>query len=111
QIGFTSTSFGKPAAANFAFRPPAGAAVVQESTASAGKAAGSALGSDITTRSRVIGNGWLGGARPPLAGGQRPGARPGRPGVRAVRQGERIGGPGPRRLGRGGARHRNRRDL
>ena len=36
QIGFTSISFGKPAAANFAFRPPAGAAVVQGNTGSPG---------------------------------------------------------------------------
>jgi hypothetical protein len=59
QIGFTSISFGKPAAANFAFRTPAGAAVVQEPTGSPGKAAGKAFGSDITTRSGVIGNSWL----------------------------------------------------
>ena len=52
QIGFTSISFGTPAAANFAFRPPAGAAVVQEPTGPSGKAAGTALGSDVTTRSR-----------------------------------------------------------
>ena len=57
QIGFTSISFGKPAAANFAFRPPAGAAVVQESRRVAGQqAAGTALGSDMTTRSGVIGH-------------------------------------------------------
>jgi outer membrane lipoprotein-sorting protein len=59
QIGFTSISFGKPAAANFAFRPPAGAAIMQEPTGSPGKAAGSALGSAVTTRSGVIGDSWL----------------------------------------------------
>ena len=59
QIGFTSILFGKPAAANFAFRPPAGAAVVQEPTGSPGKAVGKALGGDVTTRSGVIGNSWL----------------------------------------------------
>jgi outer membrane lipoprotein-sorting protein len=59
QIGFTSISFGKPAAANFAFRPPAGAAVVQEPTGSPGRAAGKALGGDVTTGSGVIGNSWL----------------------------------------------------
>ena len=37
QVGFTSISFGRPAAANFAFRPPAGAAVVQESTRAIGQ--------------------------------------------------------------------------
>ena len=59
QIGFTSVSFGTPAAANFAFRPPAGATVVQGNAGSGGKAAGSVRGSDITNGARVIGNGWL----------------------------------------------------
>ena len=59
QIGFTSISFGKPAAANFAFRPPAGAAVVRENPGSPGKAAGKALGSGAVAGSGVIGDGWL----------------------------------------------------
>ena len=44
QIGFTSISFGKPAAANFAFRPPAGATVVRDNTGSPGKAASQGTG-------------------------------------------------------------------
>ena len=59
QVGFTSISFGQPAAANFAFRPPAGAAVVRENPGALGNAAGQALGSGITTGSGVIGSGWL----------------------------------------------------
>ena len=47
QIGFTSVSFGKPAAANFAFRPPAGAAVMQGNTGSPGNAPGAAPGSEV----------------------------------------------------------------
>ena len=39
QVGFTSVSFGQPAAANFAFRPPAGATVVRESPGARGNAA------------------------------------------------------------------------
>jgi outer membrane lipoprotein-sorting protein len=59
QIGFTSVSFGKPAAANFAFRPPAGAMVVQGNAGSGGKTAGTLPGSDVTNGPSVIGNGWL----------------------------------------------------
>jgi outer membrane lipoprotein-sorting protein len=59
QIGFTSVSFGKPAAANFAFRPPVGATVMQGNAGSGGKAAGTVPGSDITSGSSVIGKGWL----------------------------------------------------
>jgi outer membrane lipoprotein-sorting protein len=50
QIGFTSISFGTPAAANFAFRPPAGAAVVQGNTAPPGKAAAKAVGKAAVAR-------------------------------------------------------------
>ena len=59
QIGFTSVSFGKPTAANFAFRPPAGAAVMQGNTGSPGKALGAVPGSEVAKESGVIGNGWL----------------------------------------------------
>ena len=59
QIGFTSVSFGKPAAANFAFRPPAGAAVVQGNTRSPGQALGAMPGSKVANGPGVIGNGWL----------------------------------------------------
>ena len=51
QIGFTSISFGKPAAANFAFRPPAGAAVVRENHRVAGQ--GRWQGAGQRRRSRV----------------------------------------------------------
>ena len=59
QIGFTSVSFGKQAAANFAFRPPAGAAVVQGNTGSPGNALGAVPGSEVAKGSGMIGNGWL----------------------------------------------------
>ena len=59
QIGFTSISFGRPAPANFSFRPPAGAAVVRVPAGAAGMAAGRALGSDVAGRSGVIGGNWL----------------------------------------------------
>jgi outer membrane lipoprotein-sorting protein len=59
QIGFTSVSFGKLAAATFAFRPPTGATVVQGNTGSGGKTAGTTPGGDIANGASVIGNGWL----------------------------------------------------
>jgi outer membrane lipoprotein-sorting protein len=55
QIGFTSVSFVKPAAANFAFTPPAGAKVQQETLGDhpdQAKKGGTGDGS-------VIGQGWL----------------------------------------------------
>jgi outer membrane lipoprotein-sorting protein len=58
QIGFTSISFGRPAASNFAFRPPAGAAVMPEATGPGG-IAGNALGSAAASRPGVLGGGWL----------------------------------------------------
>jgi outer membrane lipoprotein-sorting protein len=106
QIGFTSISFGKPAAANFAFRPPAGAAVVQEPTGSPGNAAGKAFGSDITTRSGVIGNSWLAVADLPetalssLAGAGPPGKAAG-PGSGLFGHSSASAGPAPG--GSGGA--------
>ena len=56
QIGFTSISFVKPAAANFAFSPPAGATVQQQPLGGGGtKHTGDgSLGSAYT-----VGNGWL----------------------------------------------------
>ena len=40
QVGFTSVSFVRPAPANFAFRPPAGAKVTQERAGSGSQASG-----------------------------------------------------------------------
>jgi hypothetical protein len=111
QIGFASISFGTPAAANFAFRPPAGAAVVRENTGLLGKAAGQALGSDVATGSGVIGDGWLAVADLPesalssLAGGG-PSAKPAGPasglfGHSSAKAGPAPGGPGGAGLGIG----------
>jgi outer membrane lipoprotein-sorting protein len=57
QIGFTSISFVKPAAANFAFTPPAGAKVEQQALGGGGskKPAGA---SDVNG-AYVVGKGWL----------------------------------------------------
>jgi outer membrane lipoprotein-sorting protein len=56
QIGFTSVSFVRPAAANFAFSPPAGAKVEQQTLGS-----GAEKGTKKTTADQgsVIGTGWL----------------------------------------------------
>ena len=56
QIGFTSLSFVKPAAANFAFSPPAGATVKQETSGSdrARHAAG-----QQASGAYEVGKGWL----------------------------------------------------
>ena len=59
QVGFSSISFGQPAMQNFAFTPPAGAAVVQQSLGSGGKAAAMAWGNDLANGSKVIGSNWL----------------------------------------------------
>jgi len=111
QIGFTSISFGKPAAANFLFQPPAGATVVREPTGSTGQAPGSALGSDVTTRSGVIGNGWLAVADLPESAlsslaGSGPSAKPGGPasglfGHSSTSAGPAAGGSGGAALGIG----------
>ena len=100
QVGFTSISFGRPAAANFAFRPPAGAAVVQESPEPSVKAAGTALGSDVTTRSRVIGNGWLAVAELPESAlsslaGSGPSAKPAGPASGLFGDSSASAGPAP----------------
>lgn len=55
QIGFNSVSFVKPAAANFAFSPPAGAKVVQQTSGSGTKSSGK----DVASGASVIGQGWL----------------------------------------------------
>jgi outer membrane lipoprotein-sorting protein len=60
QVGFTSVSFVRPAPANFAFRPPAGAKVTQESAGSGSHASGhAARGTSVTNGMTVIGQGWL----------------------------------------------------
>jgi outer membrane lipoprotein-sorting protein len=60
QVGFTSVSFVRPAPANFAFRPPAGAKVTQESAESGSQASGHAVrGTSMTNGMTVIGRGWL----------------------------------------------------
>ena len=55
QIGFTSVSFVKPAAANFAFTPPAGATVKQQSLSGGTPRAGAPTASSAY----VVGTGWL----------------------------------------------------
>ncbi len=57
QIGFTSISFVKPAAANFAFSPPAGATVQQQSLGGGTKHTGGGLGS--LGSAYTVGKGWL----------------------------------------------------
>jgi outer membrane lipoprotein-sorting protein len=60
QVGFTSVSFVRPAAANVAFSPPAGATVIQESAGSRSKGSGQASPrNSITNGFSVIGQGWL----------------------------------------------------
>jgi outer membrane lipoprotein-sorting protein len=54
QIGFTSVSFVRPAAANFAFSPPAGAKVTQQTFGSGTKSSGR-----DASGSAMIGTGWL----------------------------------------------------
>jgi hypothetical protein len=107
QIGFTSISFGEPAAANFAFRPPAGAAVIPGNIGSAGQTPGS----DTAHRSGVIGNGWLAVADLPESSlssltGAGPSARSAGPalgpfGHSSASAGPASGGPGMAGLGIG----------
>jgi outer membrane lipoprotein-sorting protein len=56
QIGFTALSFVEPAAANFAFSPPAGASVKQATTGSDG--ARPASGQQVSG-AYAVGKGWL----------------------------------------------------
>ena len=111
QIGFTSISFGTPAAANFAFRPPAGATVVQGSTAPPGKAAAKARGNGAVAGSGVIGTGWLAVADLPESAlsslaGAGPAANPAGPasglfGHSSAKAGRAPGGSGGEGLGIG----------
>jgi outer membrane lipoprotein-sorting protein len=55
QVGFTSVSFVKPAAANIAFSPPAGAKVVQQTSGSGTKSSAKGAASGAS----VIGKDWL----------------------------------------------------
>ena len=62
QVGFTSVSFVRPAVANFAFRPPAGAKITQERPRSGSKTSASGPASrrvSSTNGVSVIGQGWL----------------------------------------------------
>jgi outer membrane lipoprotein-sorting protein len=80
QTGFTSIAFTRPAAANFAFTPPAGAKVVQQSppaghahtaTGNAAKANAAKTGAAKTgADSTVVGQGWLAVAVMPMASAQ-----------------------------------------
>jgi hypothetical protein len=76
QIGFTSISFVKPAAANFAFTPPAGAKVEQQ--ALGGGSSKKPAGAGDVNGAYVVGKGWLAVADLPssvlssLTGGKAP---------------------------------------
>ncbi len=59
QVGFSSVSFGRPAAQNFTFTPPAGAQVVQVTPGSGGKATATAWGHSLANGAQVIGRDWL----------------------------------------------------
>ena len=105
QIGFTSVSFVKPAAADFAFRPPAGATVTQESAGSRSKASSQASRRNNSTNGlSVTGRGWLAvaelpqSALPSLTGTAPPGG-PGGSGLAPFRSSSESaapasGGPG-----------------
>jgi outer membrane lipoprotein-sorting protein len=104
QVGFTSVSFGRPAAANFAFRPPPGAKVTQESAGSGSPASGQAARStSMTNGMTVIGQGWLAVAALPQSslssltgtrGGSGPGPFRGSSASAAPGSGGPAGGPG-----------------
>ncbi len=57
QVGFTSISFVEPAAANFAFTPPAGAKVQQQSLSGSGS--GKPAGARPADSAYTVGKGWL----------------------------------------------------
>jgi outer membrane lipoprotein-sorting protein len=68
QVAFTSVSFARSSTGNFAFSPPAGATVTQESAGSGSYASGQAPhGGSITNGVSVIGHGWLAVAGLPLS--------------------------------------------
>ena len=80
QIGFTSISFVKPAAANYAFSPPAGATVQQQPLTGGTKStAHGSLGSAYT-----VGKDWLTVADLPSSVLIARHAEPARPGIRAA---------------------------
>jgi outer membrane lipoprotein-sorting protein len=61
QIGFTSVTFTKPAAANFAFKPPSGAKVVEQKAGAAEKATPDKTkqpAGKASAGQQTIGNGW-----------------------------------------------------
>ena len=58
QVGFTAVTFGRPPAADYAFTPPAGATVTQQ-TGTAGQASGQRAAGGTASDVRVIGTGWL----------------------------------------------------
>ncbi len=58
QVGFTSISFVEPAAANFAFTPPAGAKVEQQSLSGSGSG-GKPAGASPAGSAYTVGEGWL----------------------------------------------------
>ena len=60
QVGFTSVSFVRPAAVNFAFRPPAGAKVTRRAPGPGARSPARLRGSSSMTNGlTVIGQGWL----------------------------------------------------
>jgi hypothetical protein len=59
QIGFTSVSFVRPAAADLNFSPPAGATITPGTIGPGRQDSGQAPGQPITSAFRVIGKSWL----------------------------------------------------
>src|SRR5208283_2868942 len=60
QVGFTSISFVEPAAANFAFTPPAGAKVEQQSLSGNGNGSGKKpVGASPADSAYTVGKSWL----------------------------------------------------
>ena len=60
QVGFTSISFVEPAAANFAFTPPAGAKVQQQSLSGNGSGSGKKpVGASPADSAYTVGKSWL----------------------------------------------------
>jgi outer membrane lipoprotein-sorting protein len=105
ETGFTSISFTRPPASDYAFTPPAGATVVPEQIGSAGLASAGRLGQGVTSGVRVVGTGWLAVAALPqsslasLTGSGLPGS-PGSPDLLPFRQSSRSAAPAPGSGGR-----------
>ena len=100
QVAFTSVSFARPAAANFAFRPPAGAAVTRLRAGAGSNTPGQvAHGTSVANGVRVIGRGWLAVAGlppsslPSLAGAAPPGGSGGQ-GLGPFRSSSQSAAPG-----------------